>query len=133
MVLDPDEVAKIEKTGRMKSRLTQAAEKAHSLTVALRERGVEAYEFHDRHESIVTVGGFDSVGSPRDDGRIEIDRRVLTVIESYGAKQTSVISGGSAGMVPRTLNNIPFDIQPSPIEVPKRSIATDYVRGGTVR
>ena len=134
VVLDQRKVAEIQKTGRMKSRLTQAAEKAHRLTEALRQRGVEAYEFHDRHESIVTVGNFESVGSPREDGRIEIDRRILKVIESYGAKQTPVaVRGGSAGMQPRTLDGIPFDIQPKPIHVPKRSIASDYARGGSVR
>ena len=90
VVLDQKKVADIEKTGRMKSRLMEAGEKASLLAKALRDRGVEAYEFHDRHESIVTVGNFQSVGQQRDDGRIEIDRRILKVIESYGARQTEI-------------------------------------------
>ncbi len=41
------------------SKLAEAADKAHQLTVELRRMGVDAYEFHDRHESYVCVGGFD--------------------------------------------------------------------------
>ena len=126
VILDQKKVAEVEKTGRMKSRLMEAGEKASRLAKALRDRGVEAYEFHDRHESIVTIGNFQSVGTPRDDGRIEIDRRILKVIESYGPKQTAV--AGAAGLQPRTLEGIPFDIQPKPIHVPRRSIASDYAR-----
>ena len=51
-------IEKIEQGSKMKSRLADAADKAHNLTVALRGKGVEAYEFHDRYQSIVTVGNF---------------------------------------------------------------------------
>ena len=47
----------IERQGKnLPSKLEEAAVKAHELTMALRKQGVEAYEFHDRYESIVTVG-----------------------------------------------------------------------------
>ena len=42
-----------------KSELEMGEQAAVVLCKALRERGVEAYEFHDRYASIVTVGGFD--------------------------------------------------------------------------
>ena len=39
--------------------------KAHKMTVALRAKGYEAYEFHDRYASIVTVGSYDRPDDPR--------------------------------------------------------------------
>ena len=54
------------------SALEEAGEAAHKLVEVLRNQGYEAYEFHDRGSSIVTVGSFDSVGTPRADGKIEI-------------------------------------------------------------
>ena len=133
VIIDQNEVKKIESTGKMKSRLAQAAEKAAVLTKALRDQGVEAYEFHDRHESIVTVGSFDSVGKPRADGRIEINPDVLRLMKKYGPEQRSVGGQANVGLMPRAIRGIPFDIQPTPIEVPKRSIAADYVARGTKR
>jgi hypothetical protein len=127
VVIDQNQVRKIEATGQMESRLAEAAEKAHLLTQALRKRGVEAYEFHDRHESMVTVGSFNSVGTPRQDGRTEINPAVLKIMSDYGAYQQQ-LPGQQAGLVPRSLNGISFDVQPTPVEVPQRSIATDYAR-----
>ena len=71
------------------------------LTVALRTRGVEAYEFHDRHESIVTVGSFDSVGQPRVDGKTEINPAVHQVMAMYGATRQPIPGQGSLGLQPR--------------------------------
>ena len=134
VIIDPKEVAAIERSGKMTSKLMKAAERAHRLTEMLRERGVEAYEFHDRHESIVTVGSFSTVGAKRQDGRIEIEPRIHKVLQSYAAREKPLPGGGKSGMMPRTLGGIMFDIQPKPIQVPRRSIATDYARrGGSVR
>jgi hypothetical protein len=99
------------------SKLELGAEKAHLLTKALREKGVEAYEFHDRYESIVTIGSFQSVGSPRADGKIEIDPNVHAIIEKYRAEKQPL--GSMVGLKPRMLNGIAFDIQPQPVEVPR--------------
>ncbi len=110
--------------------LAAAAEKAHKLTEALRMKGYEAYEFHDRYASIVTVGSFESVGTPRADGKIEINPQIATIIEQFKAKPSSQgLPGQPAGaMVPRTLAGVPFDVQPIPVVVPKRSISGAYVR-----
>lgn len=129
VVIDQKEVAKIQANGGMKSQLMQAAEKAHRLVGLLRERGVEAYEFHDRYESIVTVGSFPQVGTPRQDGKIEIDPQVLKVIKNYGPSEKKLPNGAQTGMVPKSLAGITFDVQPVPVEVPRRSIAADYARG----
>lgn len=143
VVIDQKQVKDIQATNKMESRLAEAAEKAHILTTALRARKMPAYEFHDRHESIVTVGSFDSVGSPRTDGRVEINPAVLRIMQAYGPEQRPVKGQSMVGLMPRAIQTakhgaIPFDIQPMPIEVPQRSIAADYTArnsssGGGVR
>jgi hypothetical protein len=128
VIIDQQEVTEIEQSGRMESRLNDAAEKAHLLTEALRKRGVEAYEFHDRHESIVTVGSFDTVGSQRRDGKTEINPAILRIMQMYGPTQRILpgSAGQLAGLMPRQLAGIPFDVQPTPVEVPRRSVAANY-------
>lgn len=111
------------------NKLEMAADNAHRLTVALRKKGVEAYEFHDRHESIVTIGSFDKVGDPRIDGRTELLPAIHQIMMQYGPQKQKV-RGGQVGLMPKTLAGIPFDVQPLPIVVPKRSIANDYNRAG---
>jgi hypothetical protein len=111
-----------------KSYLESAANNAHVLTEALRKLGYEAYEFHDRHSSIVTVGRFDSVGTRRADGKIEINPLVHKIMLSFGAE--TKIEPGKPPKVgqAKKLGGIPFDIQPVPVEVPRRAISTDYAR-----
>ena len=111
------------------SKLAQGAFKARKLVTALRKRGVEAYQFHDRHESIVSVGSFKTVGSRRTDGRIEINPDVHRVMKTYGAHQQN-LPGLPGAMSPRKLDGIPFDPQPIPVQVPKQSVATDYAYRG---
>ncbi len=104
------------------SRLADAAVKAHTLTMALREKGYEAYEFHDRKASLVTVGSFNSVGTPRTDGKTEINPAVHAIMKRFGA-ETNVALGqfsGALGSQPKTLLGIPFDLQPQPVYVPRR-------------
>ena len=67
------------------SKLAEAAEQAHRLTEALRIKGYDAYEFHDRYSSIVTVGSFKNVGTPRQDRKIEINPQVLAIINTFKA------------------------------------------------
>ncbi len=70
VIIKQNEIEAIESGKKqLSSDLADAAMKAHQLTEALRMKGYEAYEFHDRYASIVTVGSFDSVGTPRADGR----------------------------------------------------------------
>jgi hypothetical protein len=110
------------------SKLDIAADKAHRLTNALREKGVEAYEFHDRTESMVCIGSFDSVGEPRDDGKIEINPAIHRLMETYGPEKKFIPGQGHANYQPRFMLDIPFDAQPLPVVVPKQSIASDYIQ-----
>ena len=105
-----------------------AADNAARMTKALRDKGVEAYEFHDRTESMVCVGSFDSVGDPRDDGKIEINPGIHRLMETYGPEKKFIPGQAQAFVQPRLIEGIPFDPQPLPVVVPRQSIANDYVR-----
>jgi hypothetical protein len=106
--------------------LAAAADKAHTLTTALRQKGYEAYEFHDHFASIVTVGSFESVGTPRPDGKIEINPAVHKVIETFKPEPISSPGAPPGTMKWKGVVGIPFDIQPIPVQVPKRSIVGAY-------
>ena len=126
VVMDQAKIKAIEE-GRedLKSNLAKAALAAHKLTEALRLKHYEAYEFHDRSASIVTVGHFDSVGTPRPDGRIEINPQIHDLMKRFKAEPTTV---PGTGPNVKTLVGIPFDSQPLPVLVPRRAISADYRR-----
>lgn len=128
MISLPSEIDKVERGEKQLSgRLERAALQAHNLTAALRAKGYEAYEFHDEGESVVTVGSFDTVGSPRQDGKIEINPEMHKIIKTFAAAtSTDPKTGKTVAGQPLTLVGIPFDVQPMPVAVPKRSVAADY-------
>lgn len=126
-VVLPKDVEQIEKgEKKLANRLEKAASQAHLMTAALRAKGWEAYEFHDESSSIVTIGSFGSLGTPRGDGSIEYDPQIRTIIDGFGA----VVSyeNGVAKAHPRDIVTIPFDVDPVPMEVPQRSVAAAYQR-----
>jgi len=95
------------------SQLEKGEQMAVALCQTLRERGVEAYEFHDNYGSIVTVGGFDQHLRSLPDGSVVLDPMVEQTIKQYEAK---VINGEYQCKV---INNIGCDPQPRVIEVPR--------------
>jgi len=135
--------------------LVVAARNAGLLTAALREKGWEAYVFHDRHESFVAVGSFDN-GRTNADGQIVLtDRDAQTIMDTFGASKPNNIFNRPApqdvqleemhkqrfnnifskgygeiadGFHPKKFVGIPFDIFPKPERVPKKSISSAYVR-----
>ena len=132
--IDPAKVQDALNGGDFGDKLAEAGEKAEKLTKALREKGYEAYEFHDRYASIVTVGSFSSVGSPRPDGKIEIDPRILKIMQVFGPEKSRPLPGHPNGaMAPKSVVGIPFDMQPIPVEVPRASISADYAAKGIAR
>ena len=120
VIIKPSEINAIEQGKPMDSQLAQAAEKAHRLTEALRMKNYEAFEFHDRYASIVTVGNFESIGQKGANGVIELDPRVAAIIEQFRAEQRTTPDKG-AMMYSKSLIGIPFDTQPIPVHVPRRS------------
>jgi hypothetical protein len=65
--------------------LEQAAERAYIAMKALREAGYEAYQFHDREQSIVTVGGFDQLGTTDANNRFVYSEGIRAVIERFSS------------------------------------------------
>lgn len=132
-----------------------AAANAHKLTLALREKDWEAYEFHDRDESIVTIGSFDTYAQQLPDGRVSPTPEIQTMIRVFDAAYEPILTDPRAiatrrkaeevkqrfnqvfssqygqvatGLHPRSLIGIPLDIHPQVIPAPKRSLSTAYVR-----
>lgn len=65
--------------------LVEAAENAHLLTHELRAHGYDAYEFHDRTESIVTIGSFAKATQQLPDGRTVAIPDVQRIIQTFDA------------------------------------------------
>ncbi len=130
----------------MASSLDISADRAHRMTVELRKLGYEAYEYHDRESSMVTYGHFDSIGNQRADGTIEPLPQIQRAVETFGIDLGTQILPlhATAEKEPKSLRqliknkdgkvidikdaDLVFDIEPTPIVVPKRSIAADYAR-----
>ena len=139
---DTKRIKKIEAGGEFKkSRLVEAAVKAHEVTIFLRQKGWEAYEFHGQYESIVTVGSFSSPGVRQADGRIVMEPQAQRIIDLFKAKPPKAKAGNpitigvGARLQPWTLEvdkktkkRIPLDMMPAMMDVPRRSIGSDYAR-----
>jgi hypothetical protein len=133
VILDQKRQEAIDRGQMPKSYLEEAAKSAHLLTEALRKKGYEAYEFHDRNSSIVTVGSFSTVGSKRQDGKIEINPQVHAIMKTFGAE--AKVEPGKPAQVgePKKLAGVPFDVQPVPVEVPQMGISNVYDRTAGAR
>lgn len=146
--------------------LVVGVKSAHDLTVALRSKGWEAYEFHDRYESYVTVGSFDEMQRTPDGRLAPATREAQIIVNTFGAatpmqaleqpgyqelgvkeedvrklemKQKLIMQQfdsqfsnkfgeATQGFHPKRFVGLPFDIQPVPIEAPKKTISSAYVR-----
>ena len=130
VIIEQREIRKAQSGEELGSELADAGNKAHLLTEALRMKGWEAYEFHDRYASIVTVGSFQSAGTPRADGKIEINPAVQSVMTTFAATPASVPApSGTLPTAVKSLLGIPFDPQPIVVHVPKRSISREMAAG----
>ena len=129
VVIDQRKIQEIESNKReLDGRINTTDEKAESLARILREeRGVEAYVYHDRHESIVTVGSFAEIGRKMPNGTIELIPQVAEIIMTYSPKKERLPGAGLAlaGIQPKSMYGFVFDIAPQPILVPRKSSATD--------
>jgi hypothetical protein len=115
----------------IKSHLVDAAESAHALCESLRRKGVEAYEFHDRTSSIVTVGSFDNLGLPDANGQAMMNPVLEKLLKDFGPDK-SALDGSAKPRVIKVemagkVEGVPLGV-PEPIEVPRRSISQDYAR-----
>lgn len=106
------------------SRLNKFAADAEKMTTRLRAKGVEAYQFHDRFRSLVTVGSFDVLGRELPDGQFEYAAEIRAVVRKYSAFNVAPelarqVPRGTKGVASNNVAMIPFDVQPTPIAVPK--------------
>jgi len=115
IVLNEKEEANFSKSG-----LAEAGATAATLCKALRLKGYEAYEFHDRYSSIVTVGAFDDFGTQGPQGMIELRSEINQIYERFRGNYVGSKTTNQSAYMPKSLSNIEFDIQPTLIEVPKR-------------
>lgn len=122
-----DEIARQQNQALGRSKLEEGAVKAHKLVEALRKSGVEAYEFHDRDESMVCVGSFESAGNQLVDGTMELNPAVQAVIDRYKARE-AVPGQPQRGMLPQRIAGVTLDVQPTVVTVPRESIGAAYAR-----
>lgn len=136
------------------SQLEKSAENAMLATKALRAAGYEAYQFHDRTHSIVTVGSFNELGSQDAQRNFAYDPRIQKIVATFGASPKLVQSQYGVGQVPKLLlgdlvaqKDIPelvkakgkeqieifskyaqiaFDVKPTPIAVPRYESRSIY-------
>jgi hypothetical protein len=139
VIIKQDDIRAVERgIEKMDGKLVEAAKKADKLATALRMKGYEAYQFHDRYSSIVTVGSFNSVGTMGADGQPQFSPEVKRIVQTFGTEvdTTPAIQNGVKNLSnvdQRTLPTavkelkkvvgISFDVQPIPIEVPKRAFS----------
>ncbi len=126
------------KTDEMKSRLRYAGLRAAALCEALRKAGVDAWEFHDRDCSFVTIGSFDSYGVEQANGQIELNPKIDQIMKKYGGKLVNGEDGRSKYRAYTVVVDIPdpestalrpkkkrlelaCDLRPVIIVVPQRS------------
>lgn len=109
-------------------RLDKFAADAAKMTAKLRADGEEAYQFHDRFKSLVTVGSFDYLGRELPDGRFEYAPEIRKVMDRYSAFNAQVARSvpGRHGVAANHAAMIPFDVKPAPIAVPKVSKRSLY-------
>lgn len=135
------------------SQLEIAAETAHLVAKTLRAAGYEAYQFHDRYESIVCVGGFDELGKEMPDGQFQYTQGILDIVKRFGATGLKVqskfgtsdqarlllddivdsnkvpelkLSDRKAVMANFRKLSVPFDLVPMPIMIPKIEATSIY-------
>jgi hypothetical protein len=129
--MKPAEFERLTTERKGDAKIDQAAMKATALCAALRARGIEAYEFHDRTESIVTVGSFSDYGQPRADGKTEINPAMHRLMQEFGPVKRQMRDGtqGVQARVEKVTGykaGIPFDPDPWPVQVPRQSVAAAY-------
>jgi hypothetical protein len=112
-------------------RLDKMAKDADMMVRELRKKGVQAYQFHDREQSIVTVGSFESLGRELPNKGFQYNPQILQTMRTYSAVNVDPqlarqVPRGSGGRASNNINMIPFDVEPTPIAVPKKTKRSLY-------
>lgn len=109
-----------------KDRLDASMDLANQMVAALRKKGVEAYEFHDRTKSLVTIGSFDSLGYDGPNG-FQYSPEIQNIMKEFsGTQRVGLDPNKNMVSYTNNINKIPFDVSPYPIAVPKVSKRSFY-------
>jgi len=107
-------------------RMVKCALLADKMTRELREDGIEAYQFHDRHASMVTIGSFERLGANGPGGKFDYDPAIHAVMATYRAGNKLEATAKGPALAPKHVASIPFDVKPTPIAVPRKSKRSIY-------
>lgn len=107
-------------------RMDACALNAHTMVTELRKQGIEAYEFHDRTRSLVTIGSFSELGQSKPGGGFEYSPAIRRVMENHRAGNDIEPTQFGPGIRARHVASIPYDINPTPIAVPRKSKKSLY-------
>lgn len=120
--------------------LEQAAIKAGKLAKALRAKGVEAYQFHDRTASYVTIGSFESLGDVAPTGQFVYNPEMVSIMNQWCGYEMLSVKDPQTGMMKTTpscktlkekeMVDIPFDVEGKFISVPRPAASKLY--GGSL-
>ena len=87
-----------------RSALERAVDDAEMLVEELRKANYEAYSFHDRNESIVTIGGFDQPVNKAANGQLVPTREVARIFQTFGARYNTPSD-------PLEVQDVPLEVQ----------------------
>lgn len=153
VVLQDSRAAQEASTNGAGDGLEMAAFQANLAAKTLRQAGIEAYEFHDRTSSMVTVGTFDSLGSEDAQHRFSYALDIQQKIQEFGGakeyrptqygpapvpknlldivnykKIPELNSGSEAEKLRRVKQySIPFDLEPKPMSIPRPETSKIYM------
>ncbi len=134
------------------SQLEVAAERAALTVKALRRAGYDAYQFHDRTQSIVTVGSFNELGKNDQRNQFSYDQGIKDILDRFGGTSQKTRSNYGVTQTPRLLfdlvnqkqipelnegteksklkwfakYSVAFDLKPTPMAVPKPASSSIY-------
>ncbi len=134
------------------SQLEQAAQRALLTMRALRSAGYEAYQFHDRNYSFVTIGSFKDLGREDANKKFTYDPTIQEIVNRFGASSKLKNVAMNQPLTPKILfdlvdqrmipainqgtekeklaaftkHSIAFDVKPTPMAVPKFKASSIY-------
>lgn len=109
-------------------RMAKFARQADKMVQELRKQGEEAYQYHDRDRSVVTIGSFETLGQELPGGGFQYEPEIRRLMQQYSALNASRAKRvpGRQGVAANHVAMIPFDVQPTPIAIPKVSKRSFY-------
>ena len=128
VIADPkgmEEALKNENKLHQTNQLDRAGDKAENVCHALREKQWEAYTFHDRTKSIVTVGSFNSPGKTDRNGNVvDFHPEIVEIYKTFAwnpevDKQAVRFAPDEPYQAAKSILNIPLIHKPELMEVPR--------------